>query len=128
MSSSGIVRPAVGPVLPLTSSYPKDGGTLLGADPPSTNQTDPTATKVFTRGDPLTAPTGRADNFSWPRNDSGVSTSAEVPSEGVSPMPAEAPKAGMASSGKKQAASKIGAARKKVLFDRVTGKARHEQQ
>src|SRR5580698_2315085 len=66
-------RPAVGPVLPLSASVSAntDGNNLLGdggrtqpADP------DPVATRVLVHGDPIAAPSGRADDFSWPRHTS----------------------------------------------------------
>ncbi len=66
-------RPVVGPVLPLTASDSNDGNDLLGAGPvPSPAQSDPLATEVLSRGDALTAPVGRADNFSWPRSGAGA--------------------------------------------------------
>src|SRR5215471_18971426 len=58
-------RPDVGPVLPLTASSGKKGGELLGASPGTIS--DPIAAKVLSRGESLTAPAGRADDFSWPR-------------------------------------------------------------
>jgi hypothetical protein len=75
-------RPAVGPVLPLSASVSAntDGNNLLGdggrtqpADP------DPVATRVLVHGDPIAAPSGRADDFSWPRRttDTGGSANAE---------------------------------------------------
>ena len=61
-------RPAVGPVLPLTAAASNDSSNLLGdggrtlpANP------DPVAARVLTHGDPIAAPSGRADDFSWPR-------------------------------------------------------------
>src|SRR5580700_1081371 len=75
-------RPAVGPVLPLSASVSAntDGNNLLGdggrtqpADP------DPVATRVLVHGDPIAAPSGRANDFSRPRRttDTGGSANAE---------------------------------------------------
>jgi hypothetical protein len=59
-------RPLVGPVLPLTLTSGGHeelaGGT--GAHAPSA---DAVAIGVLTRGEPLTPPAGRADDFTWPR-------------------------------------------------------------
>jgi uncharacterized protein len=57
-------RPLAGPVVPLTAteSTPDE---LLGGGPPK--PADPIATRVLVRGAPIAAPTGRADDFVWPR-------------------------------------------------------------
>jgi len=72
-------RPTVGPVLPLTASDSADTGDLLGAGnrPPSAS-TDPVAAQVLSRGDPLTAPSGRADDFSWPRPQADANAAADA--------------------------------------------------
>jgi hypothetical protein len=56
-------RPDVGPVLPLSTNE-TDGSDLVGAGG-HTNPalSDPTVAKVLSRGDPLAAPAGRADEF-----------------------------------------------------------------
>jgi uncharacterized protein len=60
-------RPDVGPVVPLTANS-GDSGDLAGAAGHATpTVSDPVAVKVLAHGDPLPAPTGRADDFSWPR-------------------------------------------------------------
>jgi hypothetical protein len=70
-------------VLPLTASDSSDGNNLVGAGPvPSPSTSDPLATEVLSRGDALTAPAGRADNFSWPQ--AGTNTSA---TPNVTPQP-----------------------------------------
>jgi uncharacterized protein len=60
-------RPDVGPVLPLTASGAESGDLIGGGGRATQALSDPTAVKVLTRGDPLPAPSGRADDFSWPR-------------------------------------------------------------
>lgn len=67
-------RPLAGPVVPLTASI-GGGNELLGGGPTRPTGNDPLATRVLIRGEPVTAPVGRADNFVWPR--SGVATIRE---------------------------------------------------
>jgi hypothetical protein len=67
-------RPLVGPVVPLTASATA-GATgsaseeLLGGPRPAARPlaADPLAVRVLTKGEPTVPPTGRADDFSWPR-------------------------------------------------------------
>ena len=77
----GTTRPAIGPVLPLTTAgggnehlNGVDGGNLLGGggDGAALVPEDQTAKNVLVRGDPLAAPAGRADNFAWPPSDGGA--------------------------------------------------------
>jgi hypothetical protein len=51
--------------------------------------TDASANRVLTRGEPIPAPTGRADDFSWPRS-SGVHIDTNLPPTPPSPAPATA--------------------------------------
>ena len=83
-------RPAVGPVLPLSASVSAntdgnnllgDGGRTLPADP------DPVATRVLVHGDPIAAPSGRADDFSWPRHTSDNGGSGDVEPDPAAPAP-----------------------------------------
>jgi uncharacterized protein len=72
-------RPLVGPVIPLTVSA--TGGApeeLLGSArlPVKPAAADPLATRVLIKGEPIEAPTGRADDFNWPR-ESAASVSTE---------------------------------------------------
>jgi len=72
----GAARPAIGPVLPLTAAGGGGGDVLGGGDsgnllgggshPAPIASEDPTAKNVLVRGDPLSAPAGRADDFAWP--------------------------------------------------------------
>jgi hypothetical protein len=60
-------RPAAGPVIPLTQTQitPEE---LLGADPvPAAAVAGASTTGALAKGGPLAAPSGRADDFSWPR-------------------------------------------------------------
>jgi septal ring-binding cell division protein DamX len=64
-------RPLFGPVIPLTAST-GGGDELLGGGPvrgaPTPVAVDPVASRVLTKGEPIAAPSGRADDFGWPRN------------------------------------------------------------
>jgi hypothetical protein len=82
-SGSAGARPDAGPALPLTGSGGDKDRELLGAaDHPTQTKSDAIAAKVLSRGETLAAPTGRADDFSWPRPESSASVSA-----GGSPEP-----------------------------------------
>jgi hypothetical protein len=79
----GAARPLAGPVIPLTASI-GGGNELLGGGPTRPVGNDPLATRVLVRGEPVTAPVGRADNFAWPK--SGVATIREgEPDEAPAP-------------------------------------------
>ena len=83
-------RPLAGPVVPLTASI-GGGNELLGGGPTRPAGTDPLATRVLIRGEPVTAPVGRADNFAWPR--SGVATIREGEPDDLAAPPAPPPPA-----------------------------------
>jgi hypothetical protein len=77
-------RPLLGAVIPLTGTAKdkdKDSDNLLGA--PGSNPTlgDAIATKVLAKGETVTAPPGRADNFVWPTGSHAKSSAAapEIP-------------------------------------------------
>jgi uncharacterized protein len=61
-------RPLAGPAMPLTATESAPDG-LLGGGPSKSPYADPIATRVLVRGEPITAPTGRADDFAWPRRE-----------------------------------------------------------
>jgi uncharacterized protein len=91
----GNVRPEIGPIVPLTATGGGEGGDLLGAsNRPAQHEPDPVATRVLTHGEALAAPSGRADDFSWPRTDANASAPDATPSPPeVSPQPAAKPAA-----------------------------------
>jgi hypothetical protein len=66
-------RPLAGPVIPLTAFF-GGGGDLLGGSTakPAPPGIDAIATRVLVRGEPITAPAGRADNFVWPRGSAAI--------------------------------------------------------
>src|SRR5208282_6008537 len=66
-------RPAIGPVVPLAATGGGEGSDLLGAPShPGPASFDPIATRVLSRGEAIAAPSGRADDFSWPRADANA--------------------------------------------------------
>jgi len=81
-------RPDVGPVLPLSASG-ADGGDLAGAGGRATQAiSDPLAMRVLTRGDPLPAAPGRADDFSWPRPNAGATAIPDTAPQPAASTPA----------------------------------------
>jgi uncharacterized protein len=82
-------HPDVGPVVPLVSGAGGEGGDLLGSGKPAqVTSTDPVAAKVLTRGDAISAPTGRADDFTWPHR--GPDANAASSDTGPPPAPQQA--------------------------------------
>jgi hypothetical protein len=61
--------------------------TLTGGHPTQMTP-DPIAAKVLGRGEALPAQAGRADDFSWPRSDNGVTATPEALSQPVALAPA----------------------------------------
>ena len=59
-------RPLAGPVVQLTATQ-SDSDKLLGDVPSTLPSSSPLATRVLVKGQPITAPRGRADDFVWPR-------------------------------------------------------------
>ena len=82
-------RPAAGPVVPLTAARvaPEE---LIGGGR-ATSAPDTTVTRVLTKGEPIAAPSGRADDFSWPRGSAAIAPAA--PNSVVAPEPAAPPEA-----------------------------------
>jgi uncharacterized protein len=78
-------RPLAGPILPLVAS---SVGTdqLLGGPGSRPAAVDPLAARTLVKGEPLAAPAGRADDFSWPRREIG-----REPAKGETPVAAVAP-------------------------------------
>ena len=80
-------RPLAGPILPLVAS---SVGTdqLLGGPGSRPAAVDALAARTLVKGEPLTAPAGRADDFVWPRREVG-----HEEARGETPMAAIAPNA-----------------------------------
>jgi hypothetical protein len=93
-------RPAVGPVLPLTADTSVDSNNLLGdGGHTAPANADPMAVRVLTHGDPIAAPSGRADDFSWPRP--GSNANAEAAPEPAAVTPSAPPPKGAPANPKK---------------------------
>jgi hypothetical protein len=76
-------RPLAGPILPLVAS---SVGTdqLLGGPGTRPAAVDPLAARALIKGEPLSPPAGRADDFAWPRREMEQSKS-ETPMASASP-------------------------------------------
>jgi hypothetical protein len=86
---SPAARPVAGPVLPLTGSA-GEGNELLGGNTSRPALSDPVATQVLVKGEPIAPATGRADDFHWPRDGKtpDAAPSASAPAA-ISPAPAK---------------------------------------
>jgi len=91
-SGAAGTRPDVGPVLPLSTGDSEHGDLLGAGNHPTQTTSDPIATKVLSRGDALAAPTGRADDFSWPRPGAGASTTPDIAPQPTALSPAASSK------------------------------------
>ena len=79
-------RTAIGPVVPLNDNA-VEGGELLGVhNGPAPPSSDSIAMRVLSRGDAISAPAGRADNFSWPRADANAPIPTTVEVVSVAPV------------------------------------------
>ncbi len=80
-------RPLAGPIVPLVAS---SVGTdqLLGGPGARPVAVDALAARVLVKGEPLSAPAGRADDFAWPRREVG-----REPVKGETPMASASPDA-----------------------------------
>ncbi len=81
-------RPLAGPVVPLTAMQP--GPEELIGSGRAAPAADATATRVLTKGETVAAPTGRADDFSWPR---GSVLNVQPTAADLAAAPATAPNA-----------------------------------
>jgi hypothetical protein len=61
-------RPLAGPIVPLVASS-VDSDQLLGGPGSRPVAIDALAVRVLIKGEPLSAPAGRADDFAWPRRE-----------------------------------------------------------
>jgi hypothetical protein len=83
-----IQRPSVGPVVPLTAAVNVGSDELLGGPREGSRPqaTDTLVSRVLVRGEPILAPNGRADDFSWPRHGVDIDT-GPLETLAVSPAP-----------------------------------------
>ena len=78
-------RPLAGPILPLVAS-PVGTDQLLGGPGSRPAAVDALAARTLVKGEPLTPPAGRADDFAWPRREVGhEQAQGETPVASVSP-------------------------------------------
>lgn len=71
-------RPVAGPVVPLSGPIAETGG-LIGGGPSRVPVPDPVASRVLVKGEPVAAPSGRADDFSWNGGNSAAETAIIEP-------------------------------------------------
>jgi uncharacterized protein len=80
-AGSAAQRPAAGPVVPLTETRVAAEELMGGGGAPPAAVAGATLTRALTGGEALAAPSGRADDFRWPRGAvNGEVTVAEPPS------------------------------------------------
>ena len=77
-------RPLAGPIVPLVASIV---GTdqLLGGPGVRPVAADPLASRTLVKGEPLSAPAGRADDFAWPRREVGREQARGEPVAAIAP-------------------------------------------
>jgi hypothetical protein len=86
------VRPLAGPVVPLTVT-PGNSEILLGGAGGSSAHGDAIATEVLVKGEPVTAPPGRADDFAWPPGSDANKPAATPPAPAPNAPPVKTPEA-----------------------------------
>lgn len=84
-------RPLAGPIVPLVAASISTDQ-LLGGPGSRPAAVDALAAKTMVKGEPLTAPAGRADDYAWPRREVG-----REQAKGDTPMAATRPDGGAAS-------------------------------
>src|SRR5581483_1882218 len=89
-------RPLAGPIVPLVAAT-VSSDQLLGGPGTRPAAVDALAARPLVKGEPLSPPAGRADDFSWPRREVGLEPSKEPPKEAAKadvPVAARPPGAG----------------------------------
>ncbi|WP_408056568.1 SGNH/GDSL hydrolase family protein [Tardiphaga alba] len=87
-------RPLAGPIVPLVAAS-IGGDTLLGGPGARPLNVDPLVGKTLVKGEPLSAPAGRADDFAWPRREIGrEQAKGDVPMAAAPSTPASSGGAG----------------------------------
>jgi uncharacterized protein len=79
LASAPAQRPEAGPVVPLTVPRVAPEELLGGGRAASAPATDATVTRTLTKGETAATPSGRADDFSWPRGTVNVEPGAVEP-------------------------------------------------
>jgi hypothetical protein len=85
-----VARPVAGAVLPLTSGAVSGGDELLGGATPRPAVSDPIASRVLVKGEPVTPLKGRADDFIW-QDDGNTLPAANMIAEPGTIPPVEIP-------------------------------------
>src|SRR5262245_11909204 len=80
-------RPEVGPVVPLTVTPVAPEELLGGGRAASAPATDATVTRTLTKGETAATPSGRGDDFSWPRGAVNVEPGALEPTTADTTVP-----------------------------------------
>ncbi len=95
-------RPLAGPIVPLVAASISTDQ-LLGGPGSRPAAVDALAAKTLVKGEPLTAPAGRADDYAWPRREVGreqakgdTPMAATTPDSGANPNPSSVPGAAAA--------------------------------
>jgi uncharacterized protein len=79
-------RPVTGPVVPLTVTR-FGSEELLGGERAPPAPADATVVRTLTKGEPIAVPSGRADDFSWPRGAANVEPGAVEPTAADTAVP-----------------------------------------
>jgi uncharacterized protein len=93
-------RPAAGPVGPLTVTRDAPEELLGGGRAASPKATDATVTHTVTKGEPVAAPSGRADDFGWPRGAVNVEPGAVEPTAADTAVPVAGAKSAIPAQGR----------------------------
>jgi hypothetical protein len=84
-------RPAIGPVVPLTSAKVVQEELVGAPRTPARAPAGETATRVLTKGETLTPQAGRADDFSWPRASAAIEPAVADPAAAAAAAGAATP-------------------------------------
>jgi hypothetical protein len=93
-TSGQVARPVVGAVVPLTLGAVPNSGELLGGGNTRPAASDPIASRVLVKGEPVSPLKGRADDFIWPQGGGAALPSANMTQEPGTITPVEIPVAG----------------------------------
>jgi hypothetical protein len=92
--SGPVARPIKGPIVPLTSHAVSGGDELLGSGRERSTPSDPIASRVLVKGEPVSPLKGRADDFVWPGGTGGTLPVANTIQEPGTIKPVEVPAEG----------------------------------
>jgi hypothetical protein len=89
-SGGPIARPVAGAIVPLTSGSVSGSEELLGGGGARPMASDPVATRVLVKGEPVAPLKGRADDFVWPQGGGAALPAANMTAEPGTITPVEA--------------------------------------